>query len=239
MFDGLAIVGLALAAIGAEARATTAGVQGDGAGAVQRLLDGMGGRAIWARARALRVTEEAHSIRASGPARTVFYRDLEQPRIRWETTSGDGTSITVITPAGGWLQTGSVVTSLPDARVASFVSLWPKLIYTLYRRLATGDPSLTVAMEGERRVRLSDRGVAIGWIEVDRDGHLVKWAAMDNGTVLPGEEWVYGPHRQFGPISMAGWGTRVDGTYRFSYLEFAPSSDPHPASLFARPTLPQ
>jgi hypothetical protein len=234
VIHGLTVLGLAMASLGAGAQAATQ-PPADASAVVRRLLEGMGGREIWSKARSLRVTEEAHSIRVSGPARTVFYRDLEQPRIRWETTSSEGKSITVMTPSGGWLQTGSVVAPLPDARIASFTTLWPKLIYTLYRRLAVNDPSLAVSLENERRVRISDNGVAIGWIEVDRDGHLTKWAAMANGSVLPGEEWVYGPHRQFGPVSMAAWGTRIDGTYRFSYLEFAPSSEPFPASLFEKP----
>jgi hypothetical protein len=234
IIHGFTVLGIALAALGAGAQAANQ-PQADAIAVVERLLQGMGGREVWAKARSLRVTEEAYSIRVSGPARTVFYRDLEQPRIRWETSSSEGQSVTVITPSAGWLKTGDTVAPLPETRVASFTALWPKLVYTLYRRLAIEDPSLSFSLENERRLRINDGSVPIGWIEVDRDGHLTKWAAMANGSVLPGEEWVYGPHRQFGPISMSAWGARVDGTYRFSYLEFAPSSEQLPAGLFEQP----
>lgn len=234
MIHALMTLGLALASISTAAQ-TTPRTRADATAVVQRLLQGMGGAEVWSKARSLRVIEESYSIRVSGPSRAVFYRDLEQPRIRWESSSSAGNSVTVITPSGGWLQQGNTVTALPEARVASFTSLWPKLIYTLYRRFAGGDPALSFTLENDRRLLINDNGAAIGWIEVDLDGHLTKWAAMSNGGILPGEEWVYGPHRQFGPISMAAWWARVDGTYRFSYLEFAPSNESFPASVFEKP----
>lgn len=200
---------------------------------IDRMMQAMGGRDVWARATSLYVVEEAHSLSTGGPVRTVFYRDLERPRIRWETTGTDGTRVTAITADGGWQRTGTTVSRLPPARVASFTTLWPRLVYTLYHRFAGGDPRLTVIMDGERRMTIRDDGSVIGWIEFDHGAHVVRWTAMADGQVMPGEEWIYGPPRAFGPISMPTWGTRVDGSYRFAYLEVVPSSERYPDALFA------
>jgi hypothetical protein len=203
--------------------------------AIDRLIASMGGPDLWAKAVSLRVVEEAHSARVRGPVRTIFYRDLERPRIRYESMSRDGTSVTAIGPAGGWQQTGSQITALPAERVAAFNGLWPKLIYTLYRRFATRDPALAYVWKNERRIGIRDHGLEIGWLELDADGHLTKWAATAQENVIPGEEWIYGPHRSFGLVQMPAWGTRVDGTYRFSYLELTPSTERYPESMFIKP----
>jgi len=62
-----------------------------------------------------------------------------------------------------------------------------------------------------------DRRLGTFWINAD--GELYRWR-HDDGT-----EYIYGPHRKFGQISFPDWGTQVDGSWSFYYVDVRWSSE--------------
>jgi hypothetical protein len=197
----------------------------------ERLVEAIGGAALWGRARHLYIEERAFSARHPAGSRTIFHRDLAHPRLY--VASGEPAAPSYVVGTGrGWRIDGAQATALTDEQLARYAASWPANIYVIYRRLAAGDDRLTLALESESGFSVSEDGREIGRFAVDARGHLVRWTAPN------GEDWIYGPPRAFGPVSFPAWGTRTDGSYRFDYLRVEPSQEELPEEMFrpiARP----
>jgi len=196
----------------------------------QRLVEAIGGTALWGRARHLYIEERAFSARSPDGARTIFYRDLRRPRLYVAT--GEPLAPSYVVGAGrGWRIDGATATALTGEQLARYAANWPANIYVMYHRLAAGDDRLTLALDGENGFSVSEDGRQIGRFTLDARGHLVRWTAPN------GEDWIYGPPRAFGPVGFPAWGTRTDGSYRFDYLRVEPSQEELPEETF-RPVAP-
>lgn len=198
----------------------------------ERMIEMIGGRERWARAKSLHIVEESYSAGADDPTRDVYRRDLVRPRIRADYPEGP----LIITPDGSWRSDGGAIIRWDEARNRNFAQNWSSNIYILYRRLATGDPALELRSESERRFAVVEAGRKIATYETTVGGAPVRWQRFGpsaNGAAS--EEWIYGPLRPFADFSFPAWGARIDGSERFYYQEVRLDQAELPDALFPPP----
>ena len=120
---------------------------------------------------------------------------------------------------------------MPETLHADVAAYWHGEIYVMYRRFAVADPDLRLELEEARSFTAysRERGNALGRFWVNAEGHLYRWRHAD------GTEYIYGPHRQFGAISFPDWGTQVDGSWSFYYVDVRPLREPLTVSFEAPP----
>jgi len=193
----------------------------------QRMIESIGGRTLWSKIRSLHVVGKARSLKGDGILAESWH-DLRQPR-EWYTLNNrrDMVVRTWWDRQGIWQTVnGKQNYRLPAGLYEEKQSHWPGGIYVMYHRLAREDETLRLTMNEDgsftaRDERL-DRRMGRFWINAD--GELYRWR-HDDGT-----EYIYGPHRSFGDISFPDWGSKVDGSWSFYYIEVRWSRDEPPIS---------
>ena len=181
-----------------------------------QLVESIGGRALWSKIRSLHVFEQSRSPRGDGIV-GEFWRDLQVPRERYTLTNRDGLKIEFWwDDRGVWqLLNGEQNNDLPADLHAEVTAYWQGEIYVMYHRLAKEDPALRLDKNDDNSFTVFDEKLdrRLGTFWVNGDGDLYRWR-HDDGT-----EYIYGPHRQFGEISFPDWGSQVDGSWSFYYVE--------------------
>lgn len=197
------------------------------------MLRAIGGAPLWAGARSLYIEERAYGRRSSVGVRTIFYRDLERPRLRVdELTIGRAKPSYIVGTDHGWIANDDAkLVPLTAMEREQYVRSWSRNIYVMYRRLASGDPLLTLAMAGDRQFTVHEQGEEIGVFGLDRTGHAVRWTAKAPAGGRD-EDWIYGPSKRFDAVHFPDWGTRTDGSYRFYYTCVKLSEKRIPEALF-------
>ncbi|HJU90293.1 MAG TPA: hypothetical protein VJ672_12925 [Gemmatimonadaceae bacterium] len=221
-----------IAELHAQAPSTSRGVRGDSAAltAVQLMLNHLGGRELWAKARSLHVRERAYSAALKQEMQAEFWRDVREPRIWYRQVSPETERTVAITGEHGWQLRDGKLTEHSAAEIQRWTTLWPRLLYTMFYRLAAGDSTITVRLEEPRTLLVLDgAGVELCRFFLNAAGEMIRWRVDDR------EDHLYGPLRSFGQVRMPDWGASTDARYRFYYTAFEISPDPPPIS-FARPS---
>jgi hypothetical protein len=183
----------------------------------ERIIESVGGKALWTKIKALYVIENSRSVRSEGIL-GEFWRDLETPRERY-----------ILSPKTGpkyefWWDTQAVqqtIDGVPNTKLApglreEVIDYWKGEIYVMYHRLAMEDPNLWLEkLEGNSfsAFDTSKGRTLLGTFLVNGEGHLYRWRHADS------TEYIYGPLKDFGDIKFPQWGTQVDGSWSFSYVE--------------------
>lgn len=194
-----------------------------------QIVDSIGGSQLWSGFRSLHIVEKSRTTNGDGVI-GEFWRDLVTPRERYVLKNRRGTTIEFWWDARGVSQVidgKSVSDNLPDNIHEEVQAYWPGEIYIMYRRFATGDSDLVLKKNEGNSFTASSAaaGTELGTFWVNADGELYRWRHAD------GTEYIYGPHRQFGDISFPDWGTQVDGSWSFYYVEVRGSAEPPPVSF--------
>lgn len=188
----------------------------------RQIIESIGGNHVWRNARSMYVVEKSRSLKGDGII-GEFHRDLTVPRERYSLNSRNGTRIEFWWDERGVSQLvdgTSNKSNLPEDIHALVMDYWHGEIYVMLHRLASEDPKLKLlanedssftAFEGERR---------LGTFWVNAQGELYRWR-HDDGT-----EYIYGPLKKFGNIYFPDWGTQVDGSWSFYYIEVRLSDSP-------------
>lgn len=97
----------------------------------------------------------------------------------------------------------------------------------MYHRLAKEDPSIRLEKNEDNSFTAFDEKVVrrLGTFWINADGEMYRWC-HDDCT-----EYVYGPHKDFGDISFPDWGSQVDGSWSFYYVEVRWSKSEPPVSF--------
>ena len=210
----------------AAAQATSSTMAGtpEALAAADRLVEQVGGREVWARARSLRVVERVHHSQYGGPIRAEYSRDLVRPA-RHARLEGPGLQREDAWDAtSGWAVRDGVVSDLAPDRLSAEVAGWAQEPYRVYRLLATRDPGVRVSLaDGNRLVVHYADGRTLCWFVLDSSGAPMKWGNVWDGRI---NEAIYGPLTQFGALRMPAWGTSVDASWRFEYVEASVSDAP-------------
>jgi hypothetical protein len=180
------------------------------------LVESIGGKDLWSGIRSLHVIERSRSVRGDGII-GEFWRDLQIPQERYTLTNRHGLVSEFWWDSRGVWQNvnGESNDSLPAELHAEVASYWAGEIYVMYHRLAKGDQSLFLKLDDDHSFTVFDKQAdrRLGTFWVNDDGELYRWR-HDDGT-----EYVYGPYRKFGDISFPDWGSQVDGSWSFYYVE--------------------
>jgi hypothetical protein len=181
-----------------------------------QLVESIGGKELWSQIRSLHVFEKSRSPRGDGIV-GEFWRDLQVPRERYTLTNRDGLKVEFWWDDRGVWQiiNGEQNEDLPPNLHAEVAAYWQGEIYVMFHRLAKEDSALRLDKNDDNSFTAFDERLdrRLGTFWVNEDGDLYRWR-HDDGT-----EYIYGPHRQFGEISFPDWGSQVDGSWSFYYIE--------------------
>ncbi len=207
-------------------------LQGDpkAVAAIERMLERLGGRAVWSRTQSLYVEYEGWRTRPNEPVIERAWRDLTGPQQRSEYQGRSFLTVTGLSPTTGWTSRDGKLEMFDAERHRATVERYPFGFYTSLRTLAVGDDRIRLAWRDPDRVVVStSEGRERGWWQIDETGAPIRWGAATptGGTV----EYVYGPVRSFGTINFPAWGASTDGWWRWNYVRVDPSVDPIPVSL--------
>lgn len=199
----------------------------------RRMVEQLGGRETWSRARWVYAREEAWFANRAGPADVEFWRRADGPG-QWHRAQGpDWSRAHAWTGSSGWRQRDGVTSDFTTQDL-QFVHGWRRgEVYLMYVWLAQERDDLRVQKTGERsfRVLAVQDGANLGEFQVDHAGAPARWRF---GFGEDSVDYIYGPLKQFGPIRMPAWGALNDGTFRFFYTDVR-LSEADPAVSFDRP----
>ena len=231
--------------VAAEA-ATPPPLQGD-AEAVRRIelmYRQLGGRERWAAAQSMTIHyRQLSSLNRPGEGPEYAWRDLTRPRERleWVRTDANGTKISFgrgNDEQRGWRRRpdGQVVET-PADQLQAELKFWERDFYTMFKRMAAGDPTIRFSYTAPNRIVMTDpTGAELGWWEIDNAGWLLRWGTTDgDGEAF---DWWYGPYKQYGDISFPAWGVSTKFLIRFEYLDFRISTKPFPEEVLSDPLTP-
>ena len=205
---------------------TNSGMKGDEAAVkvARGIVEAIGGKDVWAPMRSLYVRELVRAPWFDGLLAEEVWRDLEQPKERYEVV-GDGLEMTrVWQSSGGWVnhsQRG--FRTLTEKEIVESEAFWPGDVYIMYHRLAKEDPLLSVALDEEGLLQISEDGLSRGWFQVNVTGEPIRWG-LDTGAEAV--EYVFGPLKAFGKINFPAWGSATDASWRYWYTVVIASGEP-------------
>ncbi len=219
----------ALVALAPCANVATAQITGDESALklADQIVESIGGREVWRSIRSLHVFENSRSVNGAGII-GEFWRDLEAPRERYTLRNRQGMAVEFWWDERGvYRRVNGELQDVADTLHDEVKAYWPGEIYVMYRRFAVDDSDLQLKTEDERSFSAYSRSgdELLGRFWVNGDGDLYRWRHAD------GTEYIYGPHRSFGAISFPEWGTQVDGSWSFSYIDVRGLPGPPPTSF--------
>lgn len=190
---------------------------------VDAMLERLGGKALWASTRSLYTMERARHPGYGDGIVATFWRDLESPAERAEIKHARLDIQYAWNEKGGWVLRDGEVRDYDAGEIDARVDNWAREIYTLYHQLATGDRALTVKSLEPNGFRVLDENLEkIGDFRLTAEGALYYWQQYGEDPVA----YIYGPNKAFGEVRFPDWGTAVDGSWGFYYVQVFPSSKP-------------
>ncbi len=194
-----------------------------------QVVDSIGGRELWSGFRSLHIVEKTRTLNGDG-VMGEFWRDLREPRERYTLRNRQGRTVEFWWDRRGVSQLVAgkpPEPPLPDSVHEEILAYWPGEIYVMYYRLASEDSDLSLEKHEDNSFTATSKmlGKALGRFWVNADGELYRWRHAD------GTEYIYGPLRHFGEISFPDWGTQVDGSWSFYYIEVRGSDEAPPVSF--------
>ena len=188
------------------------------------IVQAIGGKDVWASMRSLYVREFALTPSIPGQLVEEVWRDLEQPRERYEVRGEGLESIRVWQSSGGWWKhSRRGFRDLTREEIIEAEAFWPGDVYIMYHRLAKEDPALSVALDDDGLLQISEDGVSRGWFQVNVSGEPIRWGL---GTGTESVEYVFGPLKAFGNINFPAWGSATNASWRYWYTDVIPSNAP-------------
>lgn len=216
----------------APARAAHAQMKGDpeSVAAARRIIENMGGAALWSKAKWIYCQERAYYASQPGVSTVQFWRRTDAPAEWAYRTAPNVERRAAWTAQSGWRLRDGVLTEMTKEQMQDALGWWPGEIYVMYARFARDDPRLRLSKLSDRSfVVLDDAdGRHLGEFHVNLAGELVAWK-HSYGT--DSVHYVYGPLKAMGPIRVPDWGALHDGSFRFYYTDFKLSESDPPVSF--------
>ena len=190
----------------------------------RRMIERMGGAEIWSEANWIYTREDARYGSRPGKIDSEFWRRTDAPG---ESARLQGSNVDrswAWNADGGWLKSGDNVRNLNTEDMLDRLGWRRGEIYIMYARFAREDPNLRFVWKSERSFRVLDAhdGSDLGLYGVDANGELTTWSFGFGDDAV---EYVYGPLKRFGNVSLPAWGTLTNGEFRFFYTDVRLSSE--------------
>jgi hypothetical protein len=177
---------------------------------VERMLESLGGRQVWAEARSIEVELRGFYARQQEPWNERFWMDLETANGRFELRGKDTDRTIAWTPKGGWELAGGKLEVMPDDRHAFEMEYWKRQPFVMFHRLAVGGDTRVAMGDNEYRFDVFDsrKGELLAQFAVNLKGEPTKWGTKIDERDI---EHVLGPLESFGNLRLPRWGTSLDG----------------------------
>lgn len=227
-------IGLSLAAVLAcGAPVPTEPIQGDAEAVslAERMLDRLGGREAWARARSVKVSLQGYYAREAEPWSELYWMDLESPEGRFELSNESINRVVAWTREGGWETDAGERQPFPESRHAFEMEYWLRQPAVIFHRLARGGSATRVKMgTNEYRFDVFDAKTdeLLVQFALNLKGEPTKWGAPIGDREF---EHVFGPLESYDGIRFPRWGATIDGIWRYEHETFELSSTQIPVSL--------
>jgi len=221
----------------AASPASAKGIRGDEAAIAmaRRMVDNMGGMAIWAKLACVHFVHEWYPWNRVDSYVENEILDLAGPRSLADRKSEINHAIRAYSPEGRrWDVNNGVLAYAGDDALAGDLKRAPFNFYRLVRGVAVGDPFYEIRfgkgdIPGTRRLEfLGPDGVLGGWVILNaRDEPIVK--------ATPEYRFTLGPLKRFGNLRVPAWGVYDNGTTRYEMLALSGSNKAPDSALFLPP----
>jgi hypothetical protein len=204
----------------------------------ERMLQTLGGKAVWAGGRAISVELTGYYAREQEPWHEIFWMDLEAPRGRFE-LKGETVDRTIAwTPDGGWeLNDGTLEMLGPDRR-AFEIEYWRRQPVVIFHRLARGVPATRVE-KGDNEFRFdvfdAESDTLLAQFAVNMKGEPIKWGSSIGEQEF---EHFFGPLQSYGGLHMPKWGGSISAVWRYEHIDVALMTS-QPSVSFEPPSEPE
>lgn len=199
--------------------------------AVERMLNALGGRAVWAATTS--TLNDSQQNRAADPAvvRALIWLDFSAPRFRIETRGPDFTTVRVIDGERSWrrLRDGKIE-PVPADVFAEEMMWYGAHVYRSIHRLAVRDPKLSTGLGADGRLEVFEGGKRLIWFKLDPRGEPYAFGARDDDKGTISGPWEFA----VGGLKHPLWVSRPDGTWRANIKALEPNPRMTP-DLMARP----
>ncbi len=191
---------------------------------MNRMLEQLGGRDVWANARSLFTMEKARHIDYGDGVVATFWRDLEHPAEKAEFKHSELRVVYAWDKLGGWISSDGEIRDFIDDEISERVSLWHRELFTLYHQMALGNRALKLEKLNPNGFRVfNEESEAIGEFRITPDGELYYWKRLHGNK---SKTYLYGPHKSFGAIHFPDWNTSSDGEWGSYFVQVLPSKKP-------------
>ena len=191
-----------------------------------RMLDAMGGAAVWSEIRTIHNRAVNHHPDARLPYIQEYWYDTHVPRHYIKLNNFDVDRIRAYSSESGWSITEGKFANFSEERLDSEIRSWSRSLYRKFYLLATDPNSLELTAGREGRIEFIHEGKFIGWMVIDEDG-----APTRHGSTPSSDDYTnFGPLAQFGPISWPESGND-DAGWDFEILSVDISNDEMPHSV--------
>ncbi len=147
---------------------------------ITNLLNSVGGKEVWSRARGFRMLEIAHYANLKHPLIREYWVDFKQPRIKELTRSIERRQVQALNINKGWTNKYDGKIAVWDAkRLSGWQSFWPGIPTRIFHLIASKDPSLTYQVHEDKIDFYIDGNFAV-WIATDESGNPVAYGRSMN-----------------------------------------------------------
>ena len=188
---------------------------------MERMLEKLGGRKIWANTLSLLTVERVRHYKYGDGIIETVWRDLDQPGASIKLMHPDLNLVYAWNSTRGWVSRDGVLRDLSKDEIHQKEVHWQRDLYTLFHQLALGDRKLTLKVLKPNGFRILDEDKKkIGDFRLTSSGELYQWQRFGSQK---SETYVYGPLKSFGLLNFPDWSTTTDGHWRSYIVQVQPS----------------
>ncbi len=192
---------------------------------VDRMLETLGGKSVWAKAAAIKVELNGYYAREQEPWYEKFWMELDNPRGRFELKNETIDRVIAWTPEGGWEFENGKAEVMENNMHTFEMKYWKRQPVVVFHRLALNKPDTRVEM-GDNEFRFdvfdNESNELIAQFAVNMKGEPIKWGSKINDREF---EHIFGVLQNYENVIMPRWGASISGVWRYEHLEVSLSED--------------
>ncbi len=196
---------------------------------IEKMLQAVGGKQVWANASGFTMSEILHTDQLELPVLRRYWVDFTSPRIM-ESSEGNGLRQTrALNIDTGWTVRNGEQSEWSSEQVAGWNSFWPGIPTRVFHLLASNDPSVRAEWrDGVIDIFIAGRRVV--WIATDTEGTPVAYGREDRHT----DTHFLGKPLQYGDVTLWSEAIEPGGDWRVVMVDYQLLTEPHTIS-FAPP----
>lgn len=195
---------------------------------VERLLEAVGGRDVWAEATGFTMSEILFTDQRELPVYRQYWVDFDSPRIL-EHAHGRGLEQrNGLNGESGWTVRNGELSTWDAEQIAGWRSFWPGIPTRVFHLLASDDPSVEAVLADDILDIFVD-GEWVVWIAMDPEGTPVAYGRENRHT----DTHFLGRSLDYGNVRLWSEATEPGGDWRVVMLDYELLTQPHNVSFAA------